>query len=84
MFKLCLENNGCADFIKEDRIKSVLNDAISKINLVFIGACDSEKLGYLFYKSGVKNVICVREMTKISDRVKIIIESYLIYDYSKF
>ena len=68
MFKLCLENNGCADFIKEDRIKSVLNDAISKINLVFIGACDSEKLGYLFYKSGVKNVICVREMTKISDK----------------
>ena len=68
MFYLCLEKDGCYTEISEERIRAVLQDEkISNIDLVFISACHSEALGKIFYDSGIKSVICVNLMTKISD-----------------
>ncbi len=68
IFNLCLEDKGCVYTLSEDRIREILkNEKMDLIDLVFIGACHSERLGKIFFESGVKNVICVQEMTKISD-----------------
>ena len=68
LFNLCLEDKGCLYTLNEERIREILkNEKMNLIDLVFIGACHSERLGKIFFESGVKNVICVQEMTKISD-----------------
>lgn len=68
-FHLCLEKKGVLTEISEEKIRDALNseERLSNIDLVFISACHSEILGKIFFESGIKNVICVNRMTKISD-----------------
>ena len=68
-FSLCMENKGVLIEITEEKIRSILSneERLCNIDLVFISACHSEYLGNIFFECGVKNVICVNKMTKISD-----------------
>ena len=50
------------------QILEFYSEKLKKIELVFASTCHSEFLGKLFLKYGVKNVICIHGMTKISEK----------------
>lgn len=60
--------------VSEDELKNLMDsrkNADLKIQLIFIAACTSEKIGELFQKYGVEHIICVKDKRNVLDDVVI-------------
>ena len=49
------------------KIKSLVKKIIPNLDIVFVAACHSLKVGEIFQKCGAKHVICVEEDKKVLD-----------------
>ena len=78
-----LKKNGERQDININILKLILNEGrinLSHINLVIISTCYSEDFGKEFIKCGVKNVIYIKELTEVIDKISIIFVKYF-YKY---
>ena len=57
--------------VSEENLEFLIKSAQHKIELVFIAACDSQKIGNVFQKHGVEHIICVKDKRYVLDEVAI-------------
>ena len=69
---LLFENQyGAGDLVTEEQLTNLLKSSQKKIELIFLAACDSERIGKIFQKCGIPHVICVKQERFVLDEAAI-------------
>ena len=69
---LLFENQyGAGDLVTEEQLTNLLKSSQKKIELIFLAACDSERVGKIFQKCGIPHVICVKQERFVLDEAAI-------------
>ena len=69
--------DGLSDKFSESRLKGLLGGGDHGIQLAFVSACHSEKIGKIFGECGIPIVIYVNQYSKIADEICLIFSRQL-------
>ena len=69
---LLLENStGEGELVSARKLQKLITSTLPNLDLVFVAACDSEFVGRIFQKCGVKHVVCVKKQKHVLDAAAI-------------
>ena len=69
---LLLENQtGEGELVSARKLRKLITSTLPNLDLVFVAACDSEFVGRIFQKCGVKHVVCVKKSKHVLDEAAI-------------
>ena len=58
-FLLFETSTGEGQLISTKHLNKIIRQSLPNLDVIFLAACDSEKVGKIFLKCGAKHVICV-------------------------
>ena len=60
-FLLLESSTGEGELVSSCKLHKLITSTLPNLDLVFVAACDSEFVGRIFQKCGVKHVVCVKK-----------------------
>ena len=62
---------GEGQLISTKHLNKIIKQSLPSLDIIFLAACDSEKVGKIFLKSGARHVICVQNKKEVLDQAAI-------------